>query len=530
MRCVAVLLFLGTALGCTGVIGDADDPVALEPGREGAPVLCEGERPVGIRMLRRLTVPELQTTLRTIFSMPDLALDLPLDPVNEAGLHTDEALLVVRPRFAAGVHAAALEIGASVASRRDEFSSCAEGESCAMRFVEEWGLRLYRRPLTRAERERYADLYAAMNDAGEPFETFVQWATVALVDSPHTLYRSELGEETRGRYALTDYELATSLAYSFTGGPPSDALLMDAARGRMSDPRAIAESLAWDESGAPTSAYRAVVHRFAEQWLRLPAIGSVGKDDPAFTAEVRAAMREETSRYLDAVLFEERGTFADLLLSRETFLNGTLARFYGFGDESATEFQRTVRPAGAGVGLLAQGSLLAVRATNAHSSPTRRGLLVRRDLLCQPVPPAPVGVDVFPETDAETTRERHQVLVDEDFCAGCHRLMEPIGFAFEGFDATGRQRIDDNGHPIDASGVIHLARSEIAFDGPEALASTVAELDRAQECMTSLLGAYAVGLDPERAACLFETHAELPVAERLVEVAGSAHFRERVLE
>lgn len=528
---------------CTGSIGDPSSmaPPEIGPGPEGpesvAPVDCSGERPAGIRMIRRLTSPEWIGMLRTIYEQPDLSADLPLDAANEAGFQTDESLLLVRPRFAAAVHETAMELGVHVAANANRFAPCSEApRTCALRYVDTFGRRLYRRPLTVDERARYEELFARMEEEGEDLPALLQWATVAMVNSPHSIYRSELGEPEGERFRLTSFELATALAFTYTGAPPSDALLDRAENGELSgqaegELEAFATELAWNADGSASPGFRDVLSRLAQQWLRLPAIESVGKDDPAFTPEIRRAMRRETERFVESVIVEERGTYADLLLSPDTFLNSALAEFYGFpGVGGGSEVARVTRPDGTGVGLLAQGGLLAVRATNADSSPTRRGLLVRRDLLCEPVPPAPVGVDVFPETDAETTRERHQVLVDEAFCGTCHALMEPIGFAFEGFDETGRLRERDGGQPIDTSGYIATNGDDLPIDGPESLAETLVEYAPAQACMTSILGAYAAGLDPERSACLFETQADQPIVERFVALAGSPHFVERVAE
>ncbi len=519
--------YLLVVAACSGQIAEPGSEPPTDP---RAPVLCTGTDPVGIQMVRRLTGPELRATLEQTFGA-EFALDLPADPTNESGLRTDESLLVVQPRFATAVHEAAIQAGEHVVAELEAFAPCHRdaNEACALAFVDALGLRLYRRPLSEDERVRYRSLFRSMDDAGEPFATFARWATVAMVDSPSTLYRSEIGERRRGRYALDEYELATALAFTYTGAPPSDALLAQAQRGEIrGNEEQIANELAFS-GGVATAAFRDAMFRFAEQWLRLPAIGSVGKDDPAFTPEVRAAMREETDRFLAEVLFEQNGTLDDLLLSSETYLNATLAAFYGYGSGS-TEFERTTRPPEYGVGLLAQGGLLAVRATNAHSSPTRRGLLVRRDMLCQPVPPAPVGVDVFPETDAVTTRERHQVLVDESFCAGCHRLMEPIGFAYESFDEMGRVRTHDHDVPVDTSGYVFQDGVELPFADSRELATTLADMPEAESCVTALLSAYAFGLDPERSECLASADASTPLVERFVALAGTAHFRERVAE
>ncbi|MEM9188828.1 MAG: DUF1588 domain-containing protein [Myxococcota bacterium] len=539
-RAVLAVALLSNA--CTGVVDDRfPEPEATAP-QVVAPVDCTAERPVGTRMLRRLSRLEVEATLREVFQAPDLAFDLPYDPVNEVGLQTDESLLVVGPQFAGGLHRVAMELGlhASSSPLIDRGAPCYAmgGEDCARGWLSSFGRRLYRRPLSADETERYLALYRAIEASGEPFPTFVRWATVALVDSPHLVYRSELGlrgdgEPLAGRFQLTPYELATALAYTYTGKPPTDLFLDRVSAGALDDRASVADvarSLAFEPDGQPSAGFRAVLFQFLDQWLRSDAIDSVGKDDPIFTPVLRQALRRETELYLEDVMFMERGSLRDLLTSRRTYLNQTLVDFYGYSAPRSAEFVPVDRPPGTGVGLLAQGSFLAIRGTRAESSPTRRGLFVRRALLCEPIPPAPGGVDIFPETTAATTRGRHAVLLDEPYCRSCHVLMEPIGFGLEAYDALGRYREVDGGEPVNASGTIVGLEAEPSFSNAEELAAVLSELPEARACFEATIGAFGFGIDTERSGCLALVAEDRSVVDQFIGLTETDHFYERVAE
>ena len=169
------------------------------------------------------------------------------------------------------------------------------------------------------------------------FKTFVYWATVTLLQSPHVIYRSELGEpDGVGRYRLSQYEIASALSYTFTGGPPSVELMQLAASNRLSTPdqvEAAARALVYDDSRQVRPAFRAVMLRFADQWLGLSTLQNLKKDDvafPDFQEAVQDALSEETRRFISAVVLDGRGTPADLLTAPYTFVNNQLATYYGF--------------------------------------------------------------------------------------------------------------------------------------------------------------------------------------------------------
>jgi hypothetical protein len=367
---------------------------------------------------------------------------------------------------------------------------------------------------------------------------------MALLESPYAIYRSELGEEAGdGVYRLEPAEVATALAYTYTGEPPDDALLDRAASGGLDTPdevRAAAIELAFD-GDTLRPAVEEMLLGFVESWLGLSGLPNLVRDAtmfPDFDDAVKASMNQELRAFVRDVLIAKEGGVDELLTAPYTFVDPTLAAFYGFGAPSGTGFEETERPAGWGVGLLSLGAIQTVYAHANSTSPTKRGHLVRSRLLCDDVPPPPPTVGPIPEpTAAATTRERYESLhATESTCARCHHLMDPIGFGFEGLDAAGRFRATENGFNIDATGTIADMSGDspdVAFDGPEELANDLAEDPAVHRCFAAFLASYAYGLVQEDTRCMVDTPAEafaegqLTVADLLVALATTPHFLER---
>lgn len=532
----AVALLCAALAGCTGSISEL---TPLRPGdgeaHQGAtrPRVCaEGERDVaGPRLLRRLSREELDASLRDVFGLDPSwgGPTVPPDPASPDGYTNHADLLRVNEPYATQLAETAEGVGALVADRE----GCAD-RACVERFIDVVGRRAYRRPLTEPERARYL----ALADQASGPHAAVRWAATAMAQSPHFLYRSELGAPGDGVATLDGWELATALAYTLTGAPPGDALL-DRAES-LTDPevrRAVARELAFDADGAPRPAFAAQVVRFARGWLGLAALDNLGKRPdvyPDWSVAVRAAMADEVERFLRRVLLEERGSVRDLLTSRRTELDPVLAGYYGWGGEGVVE-----RPDGWGAGVLSLGGVLAIGATNVATSPTQRGHFVRARVLCEEIDPPPPGVGNVPEPTAfETTRERYERIHASDaFCQGCHRMMDPIGFGLEHLDAAGRYRADEAGFSIDDTGAIHDRDPSVApreFEGPEALASLLADDPNSARCVGSFAASHALGLSRADAECLSSSALDALVAERplvdlWIELATTPHFDRRAL-
>jgi hypothetical protein len=197
---------------------------------------------------------------------------------------------------------------------------------------------------------------------------------------------------------------------------------------------------------------------------------------------------------------------------------------------------RASRPEGWGVGVLAQGSILSVAAGTLSTSPTKRGHLIRDRITCYDVPPPPPVVGNLPEpTDAETTRQRYEVLhAANATCKGCHRLMDPVGFALEHLDAAGRYRAKEGRFDIDDSGELTgTSAGDLTFRGPKELAMAVARLPEVSDCMGSFMASWALGLDHHDTTCIVRTAEDemragkIGLADFYVRMTRAEHFRTR---
>jgi hypothetical protein len=525
--------------------GTPAGPPGVNP--PGAVQRCEREV-IAPRVLRRLTTLELETTLRAAFGLTATQWPGPSflpDPASGDGFTNNSERLLVGDEFARRLYETAREVAEQVTAALPALLPCsARGdEACAASFLDSFGPRLYRRPLTAAERARYLALFARARQQND-FKAGVYWATVALIKSPNTVYRSELGDAAGGgRFRLTPYEVASALSYAYTGGPPSSELLQLAARnqlGTAAEVEAAARTLAL-EGASVRPAFRAVLLRFAEQWLGLSPLENLKKDAaafPDFTPEVQAALGEEIRRFLTSVLIDQPGKPADLFTAPHTFINGTLWAYYRIGAPVAgPDFVRVTRPAGWGLGLTGQGALLSILAGNASTSPTKRGHLVRERLLCHKVPPPPPVVGELPEPSAaETTRKRYEDLhLADPSCKSCHRLMDPVGFGLERLDASGRFRAREGRFDIDDRGeLIATSLGELTFQGAEELGRALARLPETADCTADFIAASTFGLDHGQSGCLARAAGDdlragrIGVVEFALRMARAESFRTRV--
>ena len=529
-------------------------PATPAPGVKppGSAVRCENEV-VATRVLRRLTNVELETTIRTAFGLDDSAWKGPSfipDPASGDGFTNNTDRLGVGDEYAKRLIEAGKDVADVVvsATQLPRILPCAGAatEACAGTFVDTIGARLFRRPVLAAERERYLGLYRKVRAAGNDFATGVRWLTVGLVKSPNTVYRSELGESAGGKFKLAPYEVASELSYAFTGGPPPADLLALAAAGRLGTPddlEAAARALIYQPGGQQLRpAFRAQVLRFVDQWLGLSPLANINKDATLFsdfTPEVQDALAGEIQNFVTGVLFDDKGKPADLMTAPFTYLNARLATFYGFGQAEAVgdDFVRVARPANWGLGLVAQGAILSIAASNKTTSPTKRGHLVRERFLCTTVPPPPAVVAPLPEpTEAETTRQRYEKLhVAADECKGCHALMDNIGFGLEHLDTTGRYRAVEGRFDIDDSGALaSTSAGDLKFKGSAELARALGQLPEVSDCMADFASAYAFGLNHGGAGCIAREGGDqlragkIGFVDFLIKMARAESFRTRL--
>ncbi len=332
--------------------------------------------------------------------------------------------------------------------------------SCYETVARDLGRFAWRRPLVEEEIAALTSIATAAQEWGDgDFLTGIKYEISAILQSTNFLYITEVGEPTGDgdNRELDQYELATRLSFFLVGRTP-DLEMLDMAEAGMFSTDAEVRAHASALLDRPEARTR--LAQFYDELYRLRDLANKGKDAalfPTFNAELAAAMRQETLLLIQNVVFEEQSSFLGIFDANYTFVNDALAQVYGMAPP-AFPWQIVQLPAEQGrAGILSQPAFLTVFSHPNVNSPTRRGLFVQEQVLCTEIQPPPPDANAMPPAPVEgqTLRdwleEQHN---QEASCAGCHGLMDPLGYAFERFDSIGQFRQLDNGLPIDSTGEV----------------------------------------------------------------------------
>jgi len=373
-----------------------------------------------------------------------------------------------------------------------------EETPCARKIISSLAAQAYRRPINANDVSDLMDFYA-QGAAEGGFEIGVRTALQAILSSPHFVFRlEEVPEGVRPgeAYRISDMDLASRLSYFLWAEPPDAQLLELARSGDLSTPEVlVAQTLRMlDDPRAYT-----LGSRFASQWLRLQDLDKIRPDAldyPYFDQALVDAMHTETEMFFHTLVTEDR-SFLEVLTADWTFVNERLAEHYGMEGVSGDYFRRVDIADPNRRGLLGQGSILTLTSHADRTSPVLRGKWVMEVLLGSPPPAPPPDVPPFEQTaDAEegrplTVRERMEMHRRNPVCRSCHRVIDPIGLAFENFDVTGRWRIKDEGNPIDPVGELY---DGTPITGPQSLRAAL--LSRPEPIIRTFVQAllsYALG-------------------------------------
>jgi hypothetical protein len=382
---------------------------------------------------------------------------------------------------------------------------CKPSAACRARFIREFGLKAFRRPMELDEQKRYEDLFRRETD----FYKGAQLVVEAMLQSPHFLFRLEETANPKWK----PYVTATRLSYALWDSLPDAALFESAARGELASAQGV-EKAARRMLDDPRA--RQAMDEFVAEWLRFDRLLTASKDRrrfPMFNRETAFAMTEEARSFVADLVWNDRD-FTKAFTADYSFINADLATIYGV-PAPAKEFDRVGFPAESErAGLLGQSFFLALTAKPEDTSPTARGLFIREQFLCQHVAEPPPGVNTnlpeITEAKPQTNRDRLREHTTNPSCATCHNLIDPIGFAFERFDAIGARRDkfklqffvtdeDDNRRtaksvelPLDTGG--HVAGiPDSKFSSPRELGAVLARSPQCQECLVKQYFRYTVG-------------------------------------
>jgi hypothetical protein len=348
---------------------------------------------------------------------------------------------------------------------RPEADDSVDAEKCATAILANAVRRAYRRPVGDADVGPFVAFYRDGHAAAGNFDAGIQLALKALLVSPEFLFRvaKDPADAVPGSlYRIDDVELASRLSFFLWSSIPDDELLAAAERGALRRPAELERQVRRMIADPRADAF---VSNFAGQWLylrNLDAVIPVQSIFPNFDDTLREGLRRETELFFASVLREDLSVL-ELLDADYTFVNERVARHYGLPNVKGSHFRRVQLPADSPRrGLLGHGSLLAVTSYADRTSPVVRGHWILENLLGAEPPPPPANVpplDATGVTDGKgmmlSLRDRLAVHRENPSCASCHTLMDSVGFALEGFDATGRARtLDELGVPVDASGML----------------------------------------------------------------------------
>ncbi len=484
---------LAASAGCMGRTGGTWGAAAVE-----TPPASAGPAP-----LRRLTQEQYRNTVRQLLGVKDLGTDLPVDE-GTAGFFGNTIAPVSELHLEKYGRAAEL-VARSAVKNLAGLLPCkqpvpaAEQRTCAASFVEGFGRRAYRRPLSAEEKGTLVGLY----DAGVKTSGFaggIRLVLEAILQSPHFLYLVEPMPPGPGSQpvAIPPHAMASRLAYFLWNSTPDETLLAAAEANQLRTREQIAAQtrrMLADRRFADT------VASFHLQWLDLTELEGVEKRNkiyPLFTHELRDSMKEETVRFADHVVREGDGLLDTLLRGRFSFADNRLRELYGLPKlpkDAWTKVDFSQAPRG---GLLTQASVMSMHAHWDQPSLVLRGKLIREKLLCTVLPPPPPDVNnTLPKFEPNvSTRERFEEHRSEVSCGRCHKLIDPLGVPFERYDAIGAIRDKDGPNPVDPSSELTGTRQS---DGPVKdaleLEARLAGAQEVRDCLALQWFRFALGRD-----------------------------------
>lgn len=539
-RTLPILLL--TLSACTGQIGEVDQFVPGIDPFNPPPGYCDEAGPMlGVVPIRRLSRVEYRNAVRDLlpgvaYVPPALPLDQTDHGFENAARNLSAPLILVEQHQSiaenmaetAVTNPATLQALLGCAS----WASPAEQSACTASFINGFGLRAFRRPLTSEEQATYTAFVEEMT-ATIDYEAAIELALAAFLQAPQFMYRVELGESG----VVTPFEMASRLSFLLWQSIPDSVLLGAAASGQLSSAADIEEQAR--RMIAMPQAREAMVD-FHRQWLGFDHIleaEHVAKDPatyPDWDPALISSMREEADRFVEHVMFEEGGTIEALLTSRTSFVDSRLANLYGLSPVS--DWMQVELPANERSGILTRANFLAAQAHGLTGSPILRGVFVNERLLCVNFGAIPDNADTSePEPDPTAGPQTNRMAFEErtarSECQVCHTRIDGIGFTFENYDASGAFRDIDNTLPVDASGVLINTDVDGEVVGAVELSEQIATSETLSDCVARNWVRYTLGRAAQSEdACFVQTARESltsnggDVRELLIDLVTSPDF------
>ncbi len=498
-----------TSAGGTPVVPEVQ-PIALDPNNATNPPLGAAEALAPSTRFTRLTHIQWENSVRDLFGLDSstaFAKDFRADPLtgaflfsnNSESLEADSSLWQSYQGAAAKVAEVVVGDAARLATVLPPANS--DVAARARQFITDFGARVYRRPLTGAEIDRYAALFTSakgLYDALPDFESGVRMTIETLLQSPHFLYRVEASTAKHGDLIpLSAFELATRLSYALWDTTPDPALLADARNGTLSTSEAVAaQSMRLLES--PRA--RPVLVSFNAQLFEVQRYSMINPSATAYpniSAGFAQAAEQELRLFSEDLYFTKSSGVAGLFTSNDSFVNDELAKVYGLSGSSFTQaFVPVTLPAKERRGILTQVGFLASHANSVDPDPIHRGVFIANRLLCRNIGAPPGVIPPMPPPGTKTNRQRVSDHTEQpgSACAACHgAIINPLGFPFENYDSVGGYRLQDRGMPVDASSILQIDGAPVSVNSALDLSEALAKSLEAQQCFAQRLLEFVFG-------------------------------------
>jgi hypothetical protein len=490
----------GSSTGTGGLDGSGGGSVPRDPVElEAACAAHAGELTMGLSKLRRLTRRQIDSTLADLLGVQSNPAS-GLAPDERLGPFENNAITPITDLLVEQLQEMAKRVADEVTPRRTEIMGCdaTVEAACAEAFVGAFAKRAFRRPLTAEEAGALLGIYQLGFDsegADHGFHLVIE----ALVQSSSFLYHvdvptSNVAIATVG--SVSPYTLASRLSYFLWNSMPDQELFDLADSGALLSPssletqvtRMLADDRAIQTLGA-----------FHEQWLGVTGLEEKTKDQeqfPLWSSGLASSMLEETRRFSSYVVREGDGLLSTLLTADFTLPDENLLQLYGIAAPPGFVTGDVVQVPNR-AGILTQPAFLTKNSHLDQTSVVHRGLVVRRNVLCQVVDPPPAAVSTaLPEvTEATTTRERLKQHVASAACAGCHSMIDPLGYAFEHYDPIGAYRTQDGLGPVDASGEFYFTGEDLqgTYANAAEMMTMMASAEEVENCVSDQWFRFALG-------------------------------------
>jgi hypothetical protein len=459
--------------------------------------------------LRRLSEQEYRNSIADIFGK-DITVQGMFEPqVRMGGLEsTSSAVLSVTPAGFESFSKMADSIAIQVTDEkhRGKTVPCkpkdakAPDDACASEFFSQYGLMLFRRPLTDSELKVRVNLARTMTRSTGDFYNGLRYGLAQLVQSPNFLFRKEMAAKDGKGLTLEPYSRATRLSYLMWDSTPDAELLKSAQTGELATQAGLEKQV---DRLLASPRLEAGMRAFFNDMLMLDTFDTVSKDAliyPKWGGAMAPSAREETLRSVIGLTLKENGDIRDLMTTRKTYVNRSLAAIYDVDFTFDADWMPHEFPKDSGrSGIVTQVAMLSMFSHPGQSSPTKRGVALMDIFLCEPTPAPPANVDFSavndPSGPLKTVRERLNAHATTPTCASCHTHSDPIGLSLEGFDTIGgrRQNMLENGQRVDLSATIQGK----SFKDGAGLGQYLHDNPKFPACVARKLYAYGRGMDVE---------------------------------